>query len=91
MVTPGDKGAFVAIIELLCYQSIGSLDKEEEGAQGKQRRDARSMMHNPRARNKSSSPTRLIATQYSSCSATKLWLRFSYSLSMLTKKGLNEK
>jgi hypothetical protein len=33
----------------------------------------------------------IIATQYSSCSATKLWLRFSYSLSMLTKKGLNEK
>jgi hypothetical protein len=35
--------------------------------------------------------TACIATQYSSCSATKLWLRFSYSLSMLTKKGLNEK
>ena len=57
VVTPGDKGAFVAIIELLCYQSIGSLDKEEEGAQSKQRRNARSMMHNPQARSNSNSRT----------------------------------
>ena len=29
---------------MLCYQSIGSLDKEEGSAQSKQRRNARSMM-----------------------------------------------